>query len=247
MDTDKILTPNPPSHKKKAQKCDDNASLHAMVADASSHHVNDSSQWSEALAKLRVGKIISIAVGEALNTVLPRPKLGALAFFIKQDDKSRVGNLYLLELSLIDEELKRQIFVDLAEVFKRPSKRLLIYQESIFKMDEFFFLRDGRWDDRWILDLSRTVHGPQRRPVTMDVMCEIVTGDGSGMCNRTRHTMWSKTPPYGGKLSIIALQHLGIRSVVGLEYAIRAPSIIKSPEINDLRQTLVAEWKQRYA
>merc|ERR1712142_113518 len=67
-----------------AQKCDDNASLHAMVADAASHHVNDSSQWSEALAKLRAGKIISIAVGEALNTVLPRPKLGALAFFIKK-------------------------------------------------------------------------------------------------------------------------------------------------------------------
>ena len=81
--------------------------------------------------------------------------------------------------------------------------------------------------------ITQTLGGP----ATMDALCEAVTG--GSMCNRTRQTLWSLP---GGN---VALQHLGIRCVVVMEYAIRDRKL-KSPQMAQLRQTLTADWKRKY-
>ena len=182
------------------------------------------------------GGIISVAVGEALDPSKPRRTLGAVAFFVKWNEKSRVGKLYFIQPSVCGEDLCRTMFRDLEDILDPSNKkRILLFTDSIFDYDEFRFLRD-RLDDRWILDASRMV-ATQGRPATMDVLCEAVTG--GIMCNRTRQTMWSRP---GGQ---VALQHLGIRCVVVMEYAIR-DRMLGTLVVDELRKSLTAEWQAKF-
>lgn len=219
-----------------AQKCNDNADLHALVGQAGTHHISDLVQWQEASSKMRKSGIISIAIGEALSPTSPKRTLGAVAFFCKWDEKSRVGNLYFIQPSLCGEDLCETIFHELEDILQPSSKKkILLFTDSVFEIQEFAFLKQ-QLDQRWILDSSRMIP-TNGRPATMEALCEAVTG--ASMCNRTRQTLWSLP---GGQ---VALQHLGIRCVIVMEYAIRDRKL-KAPEMNQLRQTLIEDWRLKF-
>ena len=128
-------------------------------------------------------------------------------------------------------------------------KRILVNDDKIFDLPEFEFLRH-RIEDRWILDVRKLHYqrpGKNSRsychmqPLDFPKMSLRVTG--ADHCPRATYLGWQ---PHGPSYEV-ALQHLGIRCQLMMEYAVvTSPKRDLKEKYNDLAQYLVACWGKRW-